>query len=65
MSEPKNPPLLVGVATTQITLRDLFAAAALSGMNLPHDYSRGIHNSAAAERSYALADAMLAEREKP
>ena len=52
------------VLSTDITLRDLFAAAALSNMRLPADYSTGPHNAMAAERSYQLADAMLAERAK-
>lgn len=51
--------------STRITLRDLFAAAALAGMHLSYDYSHGTHNEMAADRSYALADAMLAEREGP
>jgi len=68
MSKPSNPMILRGVAKngnfTAVTLRDLFAAAAMAGMSLPHDYSHGTHNSSAANRAYCLADAMLAEREK-
>lgn len=66
-----NPPLFSGVHvhggqaqeySTDITLRDLFAAAALIG-NLAMEPSRAdyeIH----AEDAYSQADAMLAERER-
>ena len=47
-----------------LTLRDYFAAAALGTMSLAPNYIEGPCNFAAAARSYELADAMLAEREK-
>jgi hypothetical protein len=47
-----------------MTLRDYFAAAALTGMSYAHDYSKGPCNAAIAERAYYIADALLAEREK-
>jgi hypothetical protein len=47
-----------------MTLRDYFAAAALANMKLPHNYETGPCNASAAERAYALADAMLRERER-
>jgi hypothetical protein len=46
-----------------MTLRDYFAAAALTGMSYAHDYSKGPCNAAIAERAYYIADAMLAARE--
>jgi len=44
-----------------MSLRDWFAGMALSGL-IPKDYSSGPCNAAAAERCYAIADAMLAAR---
>lgn len=55
-------PLTVTVA--EMTLRDWFAGIALSGLNAASDYSSGPCNAAAAERCYALADAMLREKDK-
>ncbi len=48
-----------------MTLRDYFAGQALAGMSThtPHDYSKGACNASLADRAYAVADAMLAERE--
>ncbi len=45
-----------------ITLRDLFAAAALAGQEAYQDSDRSIGD--AAELAYLTADAMLAERER-
>lgn len=55
-----------GTVNYGMSLRDYFAAAALSGLipNAAWDYSSGPCNAAAAERCYAIADAMLAAREK-
>ena len=47
-----------------MSMRDWFAGQAIAGMRLPPDYSKGPCNAAAAERAYAMADAMLAERER-
>lgn len=49
-----------------MSLRDWFAGKALAGLvpNAAWDYSSGPCNAAAAQRCYAIADAMLAEREK-
>ena len=61
-----NPPLfdpawLASDATSQWTLRDLFAAAALAGFITR---SSGVSDEHEAARAYRIADAMLAEREK-
>lgn len=45
-------------------LRDYFAAAALQSFRLPNDYGNNFRNIETAERAYALADAMLEERNK-
>ena len=73
MSKPNNPPLFTthwcttesGNAdySTEITLRDLFAAFALSGF-LGDTISPGVNDADIAKASYTLADAMLAERSK-
>lgn len=49
-----------------MSLRDWFAGMALSGLipNAAWDYTSGPCNAAAAQRCYAIADAMLAERQK-
>lgn len=49
-----------------MSLRDWFAGMALQGLCLGccAHYTKGPCNSAIVERSYILADAMLAEREK-
>ena len=69
MTKPKNPPLFDIMETqdivyaTSITLRDLFAAFALAGIDteaLDPDKPQG-HT---ARIAYAVADAMLAERER-
>ena len=76
--KPKNPPLFENLIPegdvpyeaqahyrfTEITLRDLFAAAALGAMTAAPDYSKGPCNAAMAERAYTVADHMLREREK-
>jgi len=70
MSERKNPKLLefdtkdcqVFVHYSDITLRDLFAGLAMSGMSV-HATSLAAKYDVA-ERSYKMADAMLAERDK-
>lgn len=47
------------------TLRDYFAAAALTAMTQLHpSWVTGCDNVTAAKRAYALADCMLAERSK-
>ena len=65
-SEPRNPTLfdLNGdlTTTTEVTLRDLFAAAALGGFCVAT--APAIDAAKYAHVSYALADAMLAERER-
>lgn len=45
-----------------MTLRDYFAAAVLRAMAFPHEYHDG--RKQIAERAYAIADAMLAQRQK-
>ena len=50
------------VTVVEMTLRDWFAGMALSGL-IPH-LSSGPCNAAAAERCYAIADAMLREKAK-
>jgi hypothetical protein len=45
-----------------ITLRDIFAAAALAGMGPSHDFTR-VMDGALARQAYSLADAMLKVRE--
>ena len=74
MSKPKNPPLfqpsewttdvpeIPVVAVTDITLRDLFAAAALAGM-LGNPDADGTPE-AFSKWAYVYADAMLAARER-
>lgn len=49
-----------------MSLRDWFAGQALAGLvpNAAWDYSSGPCNAAAAERCYAIADAMLEARGK-
>jgi len=71
-----NPKLLYGeLAVTDITLRDMFAAAALTAigpkMVTTNDFGRGgvprqaeYHGQGIAQIAYGIADAMLAEREK-
>jgi len=48
------------------SLRDWFAGMALSGLipNAAWDYSSGPCNAAAAERCYAIADAMIEARKR-
>lgn len=46
-----------------MSLRDYFAAAALTGLLAPHIPGEGITNQKYADDSYRLADAMLARRE--
>ena len=77
MSKPKNPPLfqpsewttdvpeIPVVAVTDITLRDLFAAAALAGGQVGYDGidATDVYGSIA-NNVYKIADAMLAARER-
>ena len=53
-----------GVSVSNITLRDLFAAFALSGMDVMPSMSDG-ECASCANDAYRMAGAMLAEREKP
>ena len=53
-----------GGPAASMSLRDWIAGQAICAMSLAHDYSSGPCNAMAAERAYALADAMLSEREK-
>lgn len=46
-----------------MSLRDYFAASALTSMTVAPDYSKGSCNAAMAERAYVIADLMLTERE--
>ena len=48
-----------------MSLRDYFAAAALPGELSRHDPHAGLSFAAIAGDCYAIADAMLAERDKP
>ena len=48
-----------------MSLRDWFAGQAMAVMTASPDYSKGPCNEAIAIRAYCIADAMLAEREKP
>jgi len=57
-------PQYYGGGFTGMTLRDYFAAAALTSMTAAPDYSKGPCNAAMAERAYVIADLMLAERAK-
>ncbi len=45
--------------------REYYAGQALAAMVIPPDYSTGPHNSAIAERAFAIADEMLLEGRKP
>ena len=70
-SKPRNPPLfwqietrepgVQGPVVTSITLRDLFAAAALAGLCVGESYQSF---EAYAHDAYKMADAMLAAREQ-
>ena len=66
-SKPRNPPLFnvihakAGDMETELTLRDLFAAAALAGLCVGE--SQGSFD-AYAHDAYKMADAMLAAREQ-
>lgn len=77
-TKPENPPVLhfklkadrideyfgeVGYESS-VTLRDLFAAFALTAVSAPANYHTGPCNAAIAERAYLIADAMLRERSK-
>lgn len=77
--KPENPRLLTWeyegddckdtVLLSDITLRDLFAAAALAGIAAnPECVMRGVepleHQAAYAKAAFATADAMLRERER-
>jgi hypothetical protein len=71
MSKPNNPPLVWTSANMgggihdircEVTLRDLFAAFALAGLEA--DPNVDMCANAIAEAAYADARAMLAEREK-
>lgn len=72
MTKPRNPPLFVSFPTpaTNITLRDLFAAAALAGLYAGDAHPDAdcdplnIDHELRAITCYAQADAMLAERAK-
>jgi len=72
VGEPKDPRLFdaeyESVITTEITLRDLFAAAALAGRamttELDDDHRQDLYYRWIAKHSYALADAMLAARDR-
>lgn len=71
-----NPPLLqfdhvgdVATATSEVTLRDLFAGAALAGMLANQTAASGLHPSEVtpetfARTAFALADALLDRRSK-
>lgn len=74
-TKPENPPLFelenysdvphgTSLFGTDITLRDLFAAAALAGACVETDAGSIIDRSNCAEWCYGMADAMLAERAK-
>lgn len=74
MSKPANPPLFVSdvlqsetacvsSVSTDITLRDLFAAFAL--VALQDEQERSATDEKRAHWAYNMADAMLREREKP
>ena len=47
-----------------MSLRDWFAGQALAAMRPTPDYSAGPGNHTIAQRAYAVADAMLAERQR-
>lgn len=75
-NEPQNPPLFYPAVQdhtgrtvkydTTITLRDLFAAAALGGLCATHAYQDFQHDEmpTLAGRAYRLADAMLTARRR-
>jgi len=56
-----NP--LTGTQESGMTLRDYFAAAALTGM-LAENGGGALHNQDLAEFAYALADSMMIARDK-
>ena len=72
MSKPKDPAIIhsnvQGPRSTSdghdITLRDLFAAFALAGLNTCDSEGSRPSSREAAKAAYGDADAMLAEREK-
>ncbi len=67
MSKPINPRLPPWATNdAPVTLRDLFAAAALSGVTASGGWGIGTRpeHEIAAAFAYARADAMIAERER-
>lgn len=61
-----NPVFRPGVLSTEITLRDLFAAAALANPTMTaHTDGSQPPDDTVARWCYLMADAMLAERSKP
>ncbi|SLK04001.1 hypothetical protein [Novosphingobium mathurense] len=72
MRVPENPPafpheLPSGGSVSGMSLRDWFAGQALGGMLASEGDQSGYYHDAAfsAQRAYSLADAMLAERDRP
>lgn len=74
MSKPINPtvinnpdrfdPEVDAMVSANVTLRDLFAAAALVGILAGRPTGQGIEHVARAPEAFRVADAMLAERAK-
>ena len=65
MAKPSNPPIFDKdgyVSLDGMTLRDLFAAAAMAGDEANPNTERSYE--ASADIAYEMADAMLAERER-
>ena len=67
MAKPENPPLFwqdrgQGEEPSEITLRDLFAAAALAGYRAKPEWT--FPSEETSEQCYRDADHMLAERAK-
>jgi len=70
MAKPNNPPLFDMLSgkdgayvKCHISLRDLFAASALCGLNASSTRDDEMLHADAASYAYAEADALLAERE--
>lgn len=65
--KPENPPrdVMFGYPLGLVTLRDLFAAAALAGLALNANEDGSVEMlTHISGRAYRLADAMLRERER-
>lgn len=65
---PRPAPQPAPIADGDLSLRDYFAATALTGLLAFNTAPEGCHQYAPAEaarHAYAMADAMLAERSKP